>query len=86
MHFMNKMATKIMSYQGFRTDIVLFQILNILQTSTLLAPKPKIQSTNLQDFGPMNYNLEGLLDLIQQRETLGLMLFMDSPLYHFGLL
>ena len=34
-----------------RTDILLFQIFNILQTSKILAPKPKIQSTNLQDLG-----------------------------------
>ena len=32
--------------------MLLFQIFNIPQTSTILATKPKIQSTNLQDFGP----------------------------------
>ena len=49
-----------------RTDILLFQIFNILQTSKILAPKPKIQSTNLQDFGPNTLQSRMISDLIKQ--------------------
>ena len=50
--------------------MILFQIFNILQTTKILAPNQKYSLQIYNMLALIHYNLDGLVVIIKQRETL----------------